>query len=275
MPAITARAPGAAAPALRRAPRRPGRHRLRAGRARPALPAVPLPHPQAGPAPREHAPLRRPPARGRLHGRAGRHRRAHHQPSGAGRGRRAARAAAGDGVRRRGRLAQPRPDRGAGRRGLRAARRGRPRLPVLPHDPGPAGRALRRRLGPRGRSARMQHFYSWQRKRLDVLVTDTGDPVGGRWSFDEDNRKKLPRSHPVPRVSWPGREERHPHVEEAIAWVRRAFPDNPGDPGGFGWPTDHAGGGGVVRASSSPSGSTSSGPSRTRSRPRTPTSSTR
>ncbi|MEN8705408.1 MAG: cryptochrome/photolyase family protein [Nocardioides marinisabuli] len=93
--------------------------------------------------------------------------------------------------------------------------------------------------GPRGRSARMQHFYSWQRKRLDVLVTDTGEPVGGRWSFDEDNRKKLPRAHPVPRVSWPGRDERHPHVEDAIAWVRRAFPDNPGDPAGFGWPTSH------------------------------------
>ncbi|MSZ75984.1 MAG: cryptochrome/photolyase family protein, partial [Actinobacteria bacterium] len=42
------------------------------------------------------------------------------------------------------------------------------------------------------RDARMQHFYTWQRRRLDVLVED-GDPVGGKWSFDEANRKKLPK----------------------------------------------------------------------------------
>lgn len=90
--------------------------------------------------------------------------------------------------------------------------------------------------GPRGRAARMQHFYSWQRKRLDVLVEGDGEPVGGRWSFDEENRKKLPRHHPVPDVAAP---ERHPAVEEAIAWVGREFPDNPGDASAFAWATSH------------------------------------
>lgn len=89
--------------------------------------------------------------------------------------------------------------------------------------------------GPRGKRARMQDFYRWQRHRLDVLVHD-GEPAGGRWSFDEDNRKKLPKNHPVPQISWP---ERHERVDEAIAWVRRTFPDNPGDPGTFRWPTSH------------------------------------
>jgi deoxyribodipyrimidine photolyase-related protein len=88
--------------------------------------------------------------------------------------------------------------------------------------------------------ARMQHFYTWQRRRLDVLVTDTGDPVGGRWSFDEDNRKKLPRHHPVPAPQRVAPGDRHEHVEEAIAWVRREFPDNPGDAEAFAWPTSHA-----------------------------------
>ncbi|MCL8024407.1 cryptochrome/photolyase family protein [Nocardioides bruguierae] len=94
--------------------------------------------------------------------------------------------------------------------------------------------------GPRGKAARMQHFYTWQRRRLGVLLTGDGDPVGGRWSFDEDNRKKLPRGHPVPRVAVP---PAHDEVAAAMDWVRRAFPDNPGRlpaPDAFRWPTSHA-----------------------------------
>jgi deoxyribodipyrimidine photolyase-related protein len=85
--------------------------------------------------------------------------------------------------------------------------------------------------------ARMQHFYAWQRRRLDILVEGPdGAPVGGRWSFDTENRKKLPRGHPVPDVTWP---ERHPAVDEAIAWVGEEFPDNPGTAASFAWPTSH------------------------------------
>ena len=84
--------------------------------------------------------------------------------------------------------------------------------------------------------ARMQHFYSWQRQRLDILV-EGDQPVGGRWSFDTENRKKLPRSHPVPDVEWP---DRHPEVTAAIAWVGEEFPDDPGRAEAFAWPTSHA-----------------------------------
>jgi deoxyribodipyrimidine photolyase-related protein len=84
--------------------------------------------------------------------------------------------------------------------------------------------------------ARMQHFYSWQRQRLGILVEGDGSPVGGRWSFDTENRKKLPRGHPVPDVTWPAR---HPAVDEAIAWVREEFPDHPGHAESFAWPTSH------------------------------------
>ncbi|GAC66480.1 cryptochrome/photolyase family protein [Gordonia soli] len=87
------------------------------------------------------------------------------------------------------------------------------------------------------RRPRMQHFYAWQRQRLGVLLDDHDKPVGGRWSFDTENRKKLPKGHPVPQPTPP---ERHPAVDDAIAWVRAEFPDNPGDPDGFAWPTSHA-----------------------------------
>ena len=88
-----------------------------------------------------------------------------------------------------------------------------------------------------GAQPRMQHFYTWQRRRLGVLVEPDGRPVGGRWSFDEDNRKKLPRGHDVPAVEWPDRDGA---VDEAIAWVLREFPDNPGAASSFAWPTSHA-----------------------------------
>ncbi len=84
-------------------------------------------------------------------------------------------------------------------------------------------------------SARMQHFYSWQRQRLDILV-DGEQPVGGQWSFDAENRKKLPRNHPVPEVAQP---ERHDEVVTAIEWVEREFPEAPGNPASFAWPTSH------------------------------------
>lgn len=87
-----------------------------------------------------------------------------------------------------------------------------------------------------GRGARMASFYSWQRQRLDVLVEGDDQPVGGKWSFDEENRKKLPKGHPVPALSTA---ERHPQVEEAIAWVCARFPDNPGNVHSFAWPTSH------------------------------------
>ncbi len=69
-------------------------------------------------------------------------------------------------------------------------------------------------------------FYQWQRKRLDILMS--GDkPMGGRWSFDEDNRKKLPKKSVVdlpvlPEIS------RTDAIELAIKSVLRDFPDNPG-----------------------------------------------
>ena len=38
----------------------------------------------------------------------------------------------------------------------------------------------------------MEHFYRSQRRRLGILMVGD-EPVGGRWNYDEDNRKPLPR----------------------------------------------------------------------------------
>lgn len=50
-----------------------------------------------------------------------------------------------------------------------------------------------------GKKPLMGRFYEMQRKRLDLLIEPDGGPVGGRWSFDADNRKKLPKGILVPQ----------------------------------------------------------------------------
>jgi deoxyribodipyrimidine photolyase-related protein len=37
---------------------------------------------------------------------------------------------------------------------------------------------------------KMTNFYINQRKKLDILI-DNGKPVGGKWTYDSDNRKKI------------------------------------------------------------------------------------
>ena len=51
-----------------------------------------------------------------------------------------------------------------------------------------------------GKKPLMGRFYEMQRKRLDLLIDRDGGPVGGRWSFDADNRKKLPKGILVPEL---------------------------------------------------------------------------
>ena len=36
----------------------------------------------------------------------------------------------------------------------------------------------------------MANFYKINRAKLNLLVEKDGKPRGGKWSFDEDNRKK-------------------------------------------------------------------------------------
>jgi deoxyribodipyrimidine photolyase-related protein len=46
--------------------------------------------------------------------------------------------------------------------------------------------------------ALMADFYKRQRRRLGILMQPDGEPTGGQWSFDAENRKPLPRGLIVP-----------------------------------------------------------------------------
>tara|TARA_Y100000589_G_scaffold329984_1_gene378246 strand:- start:2137 stop:3624 length:1488 start_codon:yes stop_codon:yes gene_type:complete len=47
----------------------------------------------------------------------------------------------------------------------------------------------------------MGRFYENQRKDLKILIENDGSPFGGKWSFDELNRKKIPKNINIPLVN--------------------------------------------------------------------------
>ncbi|PRQ05239.1 cryptochrome/photolyase family protein [Enhygromyxa salina] len=82
----------------------------------------------------------------------------------------------------------------------------------------------------------MGDFYRWQRQRLGILLEDDGRPVGGAWSFDEDNRKRLPHDLTPPALYQPQATD---HTKSVIDLVDGSFPENPGDAANFWLPTTH------------------------------------
>ena len=80
-------------------------------------------------------------------------------------------------------------------------------------------------------------YYKAQRKRLDVLL-ENDQPVGGKWSFDEDNRKKIPKKllSSIPQILKIKRDETD---EEARQYVENHFGDNPGCLDQLPYPSTH------------------------------------
>ncbi len=83
----------------------------------------------------------------------------------------------------------------------------------------------------------MGDFYKQRRRVLDILIDAHGEPAGGRWSFDADNRKKLPRKLTPPDMPWLEPTEQ---AIEVIALVEQVFADHPGRAAEFCWPTTRA-----------------------------------
>jgi len=71
------------------------------------------------------------------------------------------------------------------------------------------------------RAPTMEQFYRSQRRRLGVLMNQ-GEPEGGRWNFDEENRRPLPRDG----GSWPEPWSRSLSSEEAeiVSSLRATHP---------------------------------------------------
>ncbi len=68
-------------------------------------------------------------------------------------------------------------------------------------------------------------FYTDQRKQRKILLEKDGSPIGGQWSFDVENRKKIPKNTPIPAIHFFKSNE---FIEEATNYVRDRFKNNPG-----------------------------------------------
>jgi deoxyribodipyrimidine photolyase-related protein len=78
-------------------------------------------------------------------------------------------------------------------------------------------------------------FYIAERKRLNVLLKN-GAPVGDKWTFDTENRKKMPKGTIVPKMPVATTTK---ITAKAIEDIRREFPSNPGDLSAIGYPVNH------------------------------------
>ncbi|MEQ9266723.1 MAG: cryptochrome/photolyase family protein [Balneolaceae bacterium] len=68
-------------------------------------------------------------------------------------------------------------------------------------------------------------FYKQQRKRLNILLDEEENPVGGKWTYDVDNRKKYPKGKTPPAIHFPPTSTAW---KEAIDYVQKHFSENHG-----------------------------------------------
>ena len=89
-----------------------------------------------------------------------------------------------------------------------------------------------------GKKYNHQNFYKWQRIRLNILIEKDEKPTGGKWSFDEDNRKKLPKNIKLPKMV---QEIKYntPYIKEAKIYIEQNFPNNYGSLDNFIYPITH------------------------------------
>ena len=69
-------------------------------------------------------------------------------------------------------------------------------------------------------------FYTDQRKKRNILMDSDGKPMGGKWTFDTENRKKYPAKKIPPAIHFP---ETDSYFEEATSYVKTHFSHHLGD----------------------------------------------
>jgi deoxyribodipyrimidine photolyase-related protein len=81
---------------------------------------------------------------------------------------------------------------------------------------------------------RMEYFYRMMRKRHAVMM-DGGEPLGGRWNFDAENRGAFGKSGPGPLPA-PPQFAPDTITRDTFADIETHFADHPGSVERFAWP---------------------------------------
>ena len=81
----------------------------------------------------------------------------------------------------------------------------------------------------------MANFYKIARSKTDILM-ENNKPKGGKWSFDEDNRKKLPKDIKIPEMIT-AKETKH--TKALKQQINTIFKNHPGQVDNFWLPTTH------------------------------------
>ena len=68
-------------------------------------------------------------------------------------------------------------------------------------------------------------FYKQQRNKLNILMNDTNQPFGGKYSFDADNRKKYPSKKVPPKIPT---FKSDTYWDKAKIYTQKYFTSNPG-----------------------------------------------
>ena len=80
----------------------------------------------------------------------------------------------------------------------------------------------------------MANFYKIVRTKMSLLMNKNGTPKGNKWSFDEENRKKLPNSIKIPEIS------KIKETKDTLIlkrFINSNFKDHPGNTDKFWFPT--------------------------------------
>ncbi len=80
----------------------------------------------------------------------------------------------------------------------------------------------------------MANFYKIVRTKMNLLMNKNGTPKGNKWSFDEENRKKLPETIKIPKIS------KVKETKDTITlkkFINNNFKDHPGNTDNFWFPT--------------------------------------
>lgn len=80
----------------------------------------------------------------------------------------------------------------------------------------------------------MKTFYEFSRKELNILMDAHKKPIGGKYSYDTQNRKKIPKKEVIPQRGFGCKSIQ---VEQVRTLVENEFPTHLGDTDDFIWPT--------------------------------------